>query len=264
MASSFARTCGAIDLKETALGLFDLFKGKKSDGDPSTAARDAKKWADKATDKREQPGVRGEAIEVLAKMGTAEAAAILLRRFTFTIDPSITDQDEKEVTMEGIVAAGPAAVPEIRAFCEKAESVTLALRALREILPPEGYVGEVLGLLSKWDTEYAKFVDPKLQLLNALDEVKDERVAPVVLEFLEDVNETARFHAAAALVTQADESTSDPLLTAFELEESARVQKRIAEGFVKLGWKVPAERIASVRKTLPHEWRLSEDGTFSQ
>ncbi|RYG20904.1 hypothetical protein EON82_19705, partial [bacterium] len=121
-----------------------------------------------------------------------------------------------------------------------------------------------LGLLSKWDTEYAKFVDPKLQLLNALDEVKDERVAPVVLEFLEDVNETARFHAAAALVTQADESTIEPLLTAFELEESARVQKRIAEGFVKLGWKVPAERIASVRKTLPHEWRLSEDGTFSQ
>lgn len=246
------------------MGLFDLFKGKKSDGDTSLAARDANKWADKATDKREQPGIRGEAIEELAKMGTAEAAAVLLRRFTFSIDPSMIDQDEKDVAIEGIVAAGPAAVSVIRTFCEKAESVSLPLRALREILPPDGYVGEVLTMLGKWDTEYAKFVDPKLQLLNALDDVKDPRVAGVVLEFLEDVNETARFHAAAAIVAQADESTIDPLLTAFELEESARVQKRIAEGFVKLGWKVPEARIRKLRSSMPHEWSLSDDGVFSQ
>lgn len=244
------------------MGLFDLFKGKKGEGDPSQAARDASKWESKATDKREQPGIRGEAIEHLAKMGTPEAAAILLRRFTFSIDPSIIDQDEKDVAVEGIVAAGPAAVPVIRAFCEKAESVTLPLRALREVLTPEGYVGEVLLMLGKWDTEYAKFVEPKLQLLNALDDTKDPRVSPVVLEFLEDVNETARFHAAAAIVAQEEEATIDPLLTAFELEESARVQKRIAEGFVKLGWKVPAERIAKLRKTMPHEWSLEDDGTF--
>ncbi len=244
------------------MGLFDLFKGKKGAADASQAARDASKWENKATDRREQPGIRGEAIEHLAKMGTPEAAAILLRRFTFTIDPSIIDQDEKDVAIDGIVAAGPAAVPVIRAFCEKAESVTLPLRALREVLPPEGYVGEVLLMLGKWDTEYAKFVDPKLQLLNALDDAKDPRVAPVVLEFLEDVNETARFHAASAIVAQADESTIDPLLTAFELEESARVQKRIAEGFVKLGWTVPSERIAKLRKSMPHEWTLQADGTF--
>lgn len=247
------------------MGLFDLFKGKKSDdGDTSMSARDAKKWADKATDKREQPGIRGEAIEELAKMGTPEAAAILLRRLTFSVDPSMIDQDEKEVTIEGIVAAGPAAVPVIRSFCEKAESVTLPLRALREITSPEEYVGEVLTMLGKWDTEYAKFVDPKLQLLNALDDVKDARIPGVVLEFLEDVNETARFNAAAAIVAQEDEATIDPLLTAFELEESARVQKRIAEAFVKLGWKVPEARIGKIRGTLPHEWSLSDDGVFIQ
>lgn len=245
------------------MGLFDLFKGKKG-ADESQAARDANKWADKATDKREQPGIRGEAIEALAKMGTPEAAAVLLRRFTFSIDPSIIDQDEKDVTIEGIVEAGPAAVPVIRQFCEKAESVTLPLRALRQILPQEGYVGEVLAMLAKWDTEYAKFVDPKLQLLNALVEIKDPRIAPAVLEFLEDVNETARYNAASAIVAQEDESTSEPLLNAFELEESARVQKRIAEAFVKQGWKVPAERIAKLRKVMPHEWSLDDDGTFVQ
>ena len=64
------------------MGLFDLFKAKKGDDD-SRAARDASKWESKAIDRREQPGVRGEAIENLARMGTPEAAAILLRRFTF-------------------------------------------------------------------------------------------------------------------------------------------------------------------------------------
>ena len=246
------------------MGLFDLFKGKKGDVDDSRAARDASKWESKAVDKREQPGIRGEAIEHLAKMGTPEAAAILLRRFTFNIDPSIIDLDEKDVAIDGIVAAGPAAVPVIRAFCEKAESVSMPLRALREVLPQEGYVGEILLMLGKWDTEYAKFVDPKLQLLNALDEVKDPRIAAVVLEFLEDVNETARYHAAAALAAQEDETTIDPLLTAFELEESARVQKRIAEAFVKLGWKVPTERIAKLRKSMPHEWSIDDDGTFTR
>ena len=131
-------------------------------------------------------------------------------------------------------------------------------------MPAEGYIGEVLTMLGKWDTEYAKFVDPKLQLLNALDEVKDPRVAPALLEFLEDVNETARFNAAAAIVAQEDESTAAPLLDAFELEESARVQKRIADAFLKLGWKVPAGRIAKLRNVMPHEWSLDDDGTFHQ
>ncbi len=245
------------------MGLFDLFKAKKGDDD-SRAARDASKWESKAIDRREQPGVRGEAIENLARMGTPEAAAILLRRFTFNIDPSIIDLEEKDVAIDGIVAAGPAAVPVIRAYCEKAESVAMPLRALREVLTPEGYVGEVLTMLSKWDTEYAKFVDPKLQLLNALDETKDPRVTPVVLDFLEDVNETARYHAAATLAYQEDESTIGPLLTAFELEESARVQKRIASAFVKLGWKVPQDRIATLRKATPHEWSIEDDGSFTQ
>lgn len=244
------------------MGLFDLFRGKKSNGDSSQSARDANRWADRATDKRAQPGDRGQAIEELAKMGTPEAAAILLRRFTFSIDPSITDQDEKDVTLEGIVNAGADAVPVIREFCAKAESVTLPLRALREILAKEEYVDEVLKLLSAWDTEYAKFVDPKIQLLAALEDQRDERIVQAVLEFLEDVNETARYHAAASILAQEDPEAIDALLNTFELEESARVQKRIAEGFVKLGWKVPAERIAKVRKTLPHEWQIDDDGTF--
>ena len=44
----------------------------------------------------------------------------------FSIDPSITDQEEKELAFAGIVASGKDVVPAVTEFCMKAETVTLA------------------------------------------------------------------------------------------------------------------------------------------
>ena len=50
-----------------------------------------------ASDRHAQNYDRMEAIEALARIETSEAASALLRRFTFYIEPSITDQEEREV-----------------------------------------------------------------------------------------------------------------------------------------------------------------------
>ncbi len=106
------------------MGLFDLFKGGRAAGDDKPKASPAAKWANVAADKRAQNYDRQEAIQQLATMGTADAAAAhLLRRFTVTIDPSITDQEEKEATFAGIIRAGREAIEPIRAFVAKAESL---------------------------------------------------------------------------------------------------------------------------------------------
>ncbi len=63
---------------------------------------------------------RQEAIEALAAMGTSDAAEVLLKRFTFHIDPSITDQEEKDSAFRGILRAGDQAVEPVRAFAAKA------------------------------------------------------------------------------------------------------------------------------------------------
>jgi len=87
------------------MGLFDIFKGGgaraanplRDSAKPTAAATAAAKWAEKAADRRAQKlrsGRRPSA--ALAEMGTAEAVAALLKRFTFTMDPSITDQEEKD------------------------------------------------------------------------------------------------------------------------------------------------------------------------
>src|SRR5215475_2895043 len=101
------------------MGLFDRFKKKTSDRPKANAAD---KWADRAGDKRAQNYDRQEALHALAEMRTAEAALALMKRFTFNIDPSITDQEEKEIAFQGVVGAGTEAVEPVRQFAAKADS----------------------------------------------------------------------------------------------------------------------------------------------
>jgi hypothetical protein len=107
------------------MGLFDLFKGGAKGGDKKgdKKANAAAKWAERAGDKRAQNYDRQEAIQALAEMGTPEAATALLKRFTFLIDPSITDQEEKDLAFRGVLRAGKDAVEPVRAFAAKAESL---------------------------------------------------------------------------------------------------------------------------------------------
>ena len=98
------------------MGLFDLFKGApKGDKQDRPKGNPAAKWADRV-EKRAQNYDRQEAIQALAEMGTPEAVEVLLKRFTFHMDPSITDQEEKDAAFRGILRAGKDAIPPVRAF----------------------------------------------------------------------------------------------------------------------------------------------------
>ncbi|WP_394842430.1 HEAT repeat domain-containing protein [Pendulispora brunnea] len=244
------------------MGLFDLFKaGSKEKGekkDPKAAA--AAKWAERAGDKRAQNYDRQEAIAALADMKTGEAAAALLKRFTFTIDPSITDQDEKDTAFEGIVGAGELAIEPIRAFSTKAASLAWPMKILKELLPEEAFVEELLSWLSRWDTEYSKFIDPKIQLLAALEDYKHPKIREAVQPFLEDVNETARFHAVATTFAQGDEAATPSLVSLFVDEESFRIKNKLADGFAATGWPIPDDQRDSMRKALPPGYSIDAAG----
>jgi len=251
------------------MGLFDLFRnGGKKAGEPEATKRGgaaaAAKWAEKAADKRAQNYDRQEAIAELAEMGTPEAAAALLKRFTFKIDPSITDQEEKDGAYQGVLAAGEAAVPAIRAFAAKAESLAWPIKLVKALLPEEAYIEELLLWLERWDTEYAKFIDPKLQLLSALEEFRHPSILPKVEPFLEDVNGDARFLAVGAVLAQGSESAIPALLGALAQEESLRVKNRILDGFATRAWLVPEELRDATRKALPPEYSIDGRGAVTR
>jgi HEAT repeat protein len=239
------------------MGLFDRFRGGSADR--ASKATPAGKWADRV-EKRAQNYDRQEAIAALAEMGTAEAVEILIRRFTFHIDPSITDQEEKDSAFQGILRAGTAAVEPVRAFVARAESLAWPMKIMREILGEDEYLEELLRWLSRWDTEYSKFVDPKVQILTALEEYKNPLIREHVERFLQDVNEPSRFHAAAALIAQ-DDAAALPALVALLLdEESVRVRTKVAEGLAAHGWEIPEDAREAAARTLPPPYAIDPRG----
>lgn len=242
------------------MGFFDLFKSKSKDGGGQKRSGAASKWAEAAGSKRAQTYDRQEAIRELSNLADAEAVAALLKRFTFTIDPSITDQEEKDLAFEGVLRAGKDAVEPVRAFAAKAESLRYPLRILKSILDEDELVEELLVWLSRWDTEYAKFVDPKLQLLEELSEHKHPDIRPAVEPFLEDVNEPARFNAVTAVLAQQDAEAIGPLLAMLLDEESMRVRAKVADGLAQLGWTIPEDQRGDVRKMLPPQFSVDGAG----
>jgi len=258
------------------LGIFDFLKGKSTP--PAGGGAVDKKVAGPARvagDKRAQTYDRIEAIQALVDMKTPDAAAALLKRFRFSIDPSITDQEEKDLAFQGIIAAGRGEVAKlpkdekerekaladaqakkdqvidsVREFCAKAEQLTWPLKVLRELLDDEEFVAEVAELLERFDTEYARNVEPKVQLIMALEDVVAEEAREAVLPFLEDVNETVRFHAVQTTFAQGEASCVPALVKLLEAEESVRVKNKVAEGLLQRGWSVPSELSDKTREAL--------------
>jgi len=224
------------------MGLFDLFKA----GDKGSRAKatPAAKWAERI-DKRAQNYDRQEAITALSQMATADAVEVLLRRFSFHIDPSITDQEEKEVAFQGVIAAGKDCVPAVVDFCgtciKKGEPITWLLKILHELLEDDEYHDELIDLLGHFDTEYARNVEPKVQVIQALEEVVSPDVREAVAPFLEDVNETVRFHAVQTTFAQNEPACIPGLIKLLEAEESVRVKNKVAEGLLFRAWVIPPE-----------------------
>ena len=198
------------------MGLFDFFKGKSGKAGtgnterPRASDKNVARYAD-AISKKAQNYDRQEAIEGLAKIGSAEAATALLKRFTFVVDPSITDQEEKETAFRGIVAAGKDALPAIREFCVKAESLTWPLRMMRELLADDGLRRRGPRACSRSGTPSTRATPTRRSSSSRRSRRSRTRASSTRSSaFLEDVNEPTRFHAVTTLLAQDDRSRRGP------------------------------------------------------
>ncbi len=233
--------------------MFGLF-GKKSASSP------LRKHAERAANKRAQALDRWEAIQALAAAGTAEAVEALLVRFTFYVDPTITDQEEKDAAFEGVLRAGDAALEPVTAFLRKAESISWPLKILDQLASAEAVTGKLLDMLSEMDTEYERDPQRKIQVLSALEERVDSRIVEAVMRFLGDANETVRFTAVGALLAQSEaRQAREAIVECLCNEESLRIRNRILQGFIERGWDF-ADRVDEVRPKLPPGYALDKKG----
>jgi hypothetical protein len=222
------------------VGLFDLFSKK-------SAQTPVQKLAVKVLDKRGMAPDRWDAIQALSKLESEEAVEALLQRFTFHTDPSITDQEEKESVFNTVVNKGSLAVAPVKRFLAKSEAATWPLKMLDRLLPEREVLDAVFELLGRMDTEYERDPQRKLQLLSALEARRDVRILAAVKPFLDDVNESARFHAVGGVFAQenADEAR-DTLVARLAKEDSMRVKARILDGFTQRSWSVDPAQITKL------------------
>jgi hypothetical protein len=239
------------------MGLFDIFSKKKAD-QPRVTERDLARYERMVGNKLSQNLDRQEAIDVLSRMETGGAARVLLKRFDWMLDPSITDQEEKEACVRGIVAAGDAALEPVRAYCRRAESLTWPLKVLKSIVSADAYGEELLALLDQYDTEYVRNVEPKVQLIGELGQFKTDDVRIAIEPFLQDASEPVRFATVTSVYELGMSASAPALIAALAGEESQRIKNRIAQRFVDLAWEIPEELRDTCARALPSDYRLQQ------
>ncbi len=235
------------------MGFLDFFGGGSDE-------RARKRHAARVANKRAQAPDRWDSIQALGEMKTGPACEALLARFTFKVDPSITDQEEKEAAYQAIVRAGEVAVEPVVAFLKSAETIAWPLKILQQLVSPERVTELLLEVLAPMDTEYERDPQKKIQVLAELADRKDPRIRPAVERFLEDINETARFHAVSAVFAQDDaEASREAMMRVLVEDESNRIRARILDGMVGRSWTLDASAMA-VKSRLPTGYAVDDAG----
>ncbi len=232
------------------MGLFDVFKGGSG----------LKKHIDRVGNKRAQQHERWESIQVLAKDGSEEAIRALLVRFTIRVDPSITDGEEKNAAFQGVIQHGDAAIGPVKDFLVSSDTLAWPLKILKELQSEEEVTTTLLELLSSMDTEYERDPQKKIDVIATFEERKDPRIVEAVVRFLEDMNETVRFHSVGAIFNQDEvEQAREALTKTFLAEESVRVRMRILDGFIARGWGLEGAEDQAAPK-MPAGYTLGKKG----
>ena len=249
------------------MGVFDFLtrsKGAKEGAAKRPSEREMARLTRLVGDKLARNYNRQEAIAQLSRLASAEGARALLKRFSFTMEPSITDLDEKEATVEGIVGAGRTALDPLRAYCSNAPNLSWPIRIFRKILSEAELIDELLSLLDQFDTEYVRDAEPKIDLIKYLEDHPHPEVREAVEPFLQDVNEAVRFNAVGTILAMGDGAGARALVAALEEEESLRVKNRIASGLQQRGWDVPEPLLTLAKEHLPQGFALQSSKVVSR
>jgi hypothetical protein len=216
----------------------------------------------KATTKFGPAENRQGAIEELGALKTDAAIDALLTRYTFRVDPGITDDDEKARVLALITQAGEVALGPVKRFISNREEISWPLRALEGLLPEAEVVKFLVDVAKKAGGEYSRVPEKKVLLLHSLSAHKSAEIAPAVLPFLDDMDDEVQIAAAEVIARQQDPVGREPLIEHFlEAHEgsNARVREALAGLLADSGWDVKGYT-PKVEAALPAGYRLDSRG----
>jgi len=170
--------------------------------------KDYNKYGDVLKNPRASKDQRQEALQVLAKIDPSLAIPQLLKRFELVTDSGLVDTKEKEQCLKIILEHGDIAKPFLKEAIHTKPRLSWLLKAAEQLYPTSEYVSlllENLRLETEGFDEEAQ--DRNVDLLLALRETTDDRVASQVVPFLHSRKEDVRMAALECLEEQGQHSS---------------------------------------------------------
>ena len=209
---------------------------------------------------------RQGAIEELGALKTEAAVEALLMRYTFRVDPGITDDEEKARVLALTTQAGDVALGPVKRFISSRDEISWPLRALEGLLPEANVVKFLVEVARKVGGEYSRVPEKKVLLLHALSAHKSSEIAPAVLPLLDDMDDEVQIAAAEVIARQQDPIGREPLIQHFlKAHEgtNARVREALAGLLADSGWDVKGYT-PKVEAALPQGYKLDSRGKLAR
>jgi HEAT repeat protein len=205
---------------------------------------------------------RQGAIEELGGLKTEAAIDALLSRYTFRVDPGITDDDEKARVLALVTQAGDVALAPVKRFISSRDEISWPLRALEGLLPEAEVVKFLVQVATKIGGEYSRVPEKKVLLLHALSAHRSPDIAPAVLPLLDDMDDEVQIAAAEVIVKQQHPAGREPLIQHFlkaHEASNARVREALSGLLADSGWDVKGYT-PKVEAALPQGYKLDSRG----
>lgn len=209
------------------MGLLDLIKPKSA----------LEKAAKQVREPYAQPEYRRAAMEKLLELGTEEAYAALLMRFTYNANGQIADESEKRDLVDELVKIGKPVLPSLQKFIRTEKAVALPIEALRRMLSAAEAKAFLLDTLKAYEPLDHRSTQQKTSLVFALAELGGAEVAEALVPYLDDHHDDVQFQTIGALERLKHEPTA-PALAKVCLGDShaGRVQRAAAQALANLAW----------------------------
>jgi HEAT repeat protein len=198
-----------------------------------------------------QSADRYYAMQTLLDIGTLPALIGLMRRFTINASKSIEDEEEKSWVYNRLIGLDKALVlAAAKEFCINAENIAWVLRIVEELADKAQEWDILDALIAKHPPAYERDPSKKMQLLGHLADIDDPRVEEILARYLDDPDESVRFHVVEALLNNAEgEAQPDPRVLeplvarlGHKDEDSLRLRSRILTGLGRLKWDLSAHK----------------------
>ncbi len=222
-------------------------------------------------DQHQQTQVRQESLDELVSIGTPEAIGTLVKRLGTNFRDSIKNEQEKRWVHQTLVQHfGPEAIEPLIGFIRSGQTISAAIRTLGELINQEMQVGLLVEVLESYDAKDHRAIEARMQIVDALTDIEDERIVPAVTPYALDHDDDVRIKVMDllgervapghdhydAVVAVLVEVLKDPLA-------SGRMTRKSADVLEGLGADL-SKQATELTDYVPDGYRFADDGSLKK